>query len=147
MNTEPTNRKVRTNFTYLVFLTIFLMFMSCDDGGDTNGPEIKTEARTEIEVITEFAAVKQSVTYDILKVFSKNYTTKLFDRDDLTYEEIDLIFGKIASLAEYKEPVEECADRLLTKTSFNKVGNIQKATGLGDAVKGFFTWISGSGER
>ncbi len=147
MKTEPTNQKVKANFTYLVFLTIVLMFISCDDGGDTNGPEIKTEARTEIEVITEFAAVKQSVTYDILKVFSKNYTTKFFDRDDLTYEEIDLIFGKIASLEEYKEPVEECADRLLTKTSFNKVGNIQKATGLGDAVKGFFNWVSGSGKR
>jgi len=147
MKNGQTNTKVRSNFLYLLFLTITLIIISCDGGSDTNSPVIQTEARTDIEVLTEFAAVKQSVTYDILKIFSKNYTTKIFNRDDLTYEEIDLVFGKIAGLMTYREIVEESADKLLAKTSLNKVGNIKRATGLGDAVKGFFTWISGSGKR
>lgn len=147
MKTKPIKQKLIAGVLNFTFLTIILFIISCDDGGNTNEPEIKTEARTEIEVITEFAAVKQSVTYDILKVFSKDYTTKFFDRDDLTYEEIDYVFGKLADLQKYQESVESSANILIAKTSLNKVGNIKAAKGLGDAMKGFFTWLSGSGKR
>ncbi|MCB0731089.1 MAG: hypothetical protein KDC88_08655 [Ignavibacteriae bacterium] len=134
-------------FLFFTILTFILPVTSCDDSTDPHDNNNVTEARSEIEAITEFAAVKQSVTYDILKLFSDNYTKKLFQNDDLTYAEIDEMYAKLASLQGYEEAVEDAINSMLYKTSLNKAGNIRSTKGLGDAVSGFFSWISGSGER
>ena len=55
----------------IMLLSLPLFLTNCDK--DSTGPIELSEnaaARKEVEVITEFAAVKQSVTYDILKIFS-----------------------------------------------------------------------------
>lgn len=132
---------------YLTFMSIFFFSQSCDEESNPADNNEVTEARAEIETITEFAAVKQSVTYDILSTFSDNYTKKLFNEGDLTYEEIDHLFERISSLNSYEGNVEEAMNSLLYKTSLNKSGNINAVNGLGDALSGFFNWVSGSGKR
>lgn len=132
----------------IMLLSLPLFLTNCDK--DSTGPIELSEnaaARKEVEVITEFAAVKQSVTYDILKIFSGNYTHKLFKGGDLTKEQIDEIFGKIAKLKEYETSVNSATSQLLYKAQLNKAGNIKSISGLGDAMNGFFSWISGSGKR
>jgi hypothetical protein len=147
MKNQSTNQKIKLPLAKLFFLIIIIGFLSCDDGNGPQFPEVKTEARSEIEAITEFAAVKQAVTYDVLKTFSANYTKKLFERDDLTYQEIDFIFESFAGLNEYQSIVENSLSSLSYKSNLNKVGNIKAVNGLGDAMKGFFTWLSGSGKN
>lgn len=132
----------------LITLSFILVMPACDDGGsDPEEESANVQARTEIEAITEFAAVKQSVTYDIMSTFSDDYTTKFFQNDDLAYEQIDFVFERIASLSEYEDEVGEAVSKLLTKSALNKSGNIHSVAGLGDALSGFFSWMSGSGKR
>jgi len=141
------HRKIKSFFYLLPISFLALSFLSCDESTKPEEQNPVSEARSEIETVAEFAAVKQSVTYDILKTFSDNYTKKLFEGDDLTYEEIDQVFSGLTSLQEYEESVKDAADDLLNKTKLNKPSNIQSANGLGDALSGFFSWVSGSGKR
>ncbi len=131
----------------LVLLSIIIMFNNCDESTGPEKQNKNSQARTDIETITEFFAVKQSVTYDILKIFSHEYTTKFFEGETLTYQEIDKIFKKLSSLAEYEKTVTAAADNIISKTSLNKAGNISSNQGLGNALKGFFTWLTGSAKR
>ena len=147
MKYQKINSHTKQFLLLTIFLIPFLLFTSCDEGTDPEKNDERTEARTEIETITEFAAVKQSVTYDILSVFSDNYTKKFFENSDLTYEQIDELYEKIAGLKDYEESVSGALNKLTYKTSLNKAGNIKSVTGLGDALKGFFSWASGSGKR
>ncbi len=130
----------------IIFTSIFLT--NCDDDNGTSPDELKpsTLKRIDAEIITEFAAVKQSVTYDILSAFSDNYTKKFFQDDDLTYEEIDDIYAKLAMLQGYEDNVTKAANNLF-KQSLNKAGNISSTNGLGSALSSFFGWISGSSKR
>ncbi len=136
--------KISVLFVMMLFI---IPFYSCDESTKPEEENSELAKRTDIETVTEFFAVKQSAAYDVLKVFSGNYTHKFFEGGDLTYEEIDFVFKKFADLAEYENSVNLAASKLLTKTSLNKPGNIEAVKGLGDAVKGFFSWLSGSGKR
>ncbi len=131
-----------------ILILMFFSIQGCDKGTEPEEQEPQSKlSRSDVETVTEFFAVKQSVTYDMLKIFSGNYTHKFFEGGDLTYEEIDEIFAGFAELAQYKKSVTEAANNLLSKSSLNKPGNIKAVEGLGDALHGFFSWITGSGKR
>ncbi len=145
----------KINFTNLkrltaLFILVVILFSAqgCEKGTEPEEQAPPTiQARSDVEKVTEFFAVKQSVTYDMLKIFSGNYTHKFFEGGDLSYEEIDQIFAGFAELAQYEKSVTEAANNLLAKSSLNKPGNIKAVEGLGDALHGFFSWITGSGKR
>ena len=147
------NSKFAKNKLYiLTVLLLFFIFLiqGCNKSNSTE-PEKpanqNTQIRSAAEVVTEFAAVKQSATYDILRIFSGNYTHKLFEEDQLTYKQIDSVFGYFASLSEYQDKVESAVTELQNSSGLNKPGNINNITGLGDAMHGFFSWLTGSGKK
>ncbi len=150
MSAKLIDEKVKKLLLIAFILTSILFIESCNKDNPAepqNTQNPVSQMRTEVETITEFAAVKQSVTYDILRIFSNNYTQKLFSENDLTYEQIDTVFEKLASLTKYQNTVETAANGLLKNVQLNKTGNIQSITGLGSALHGFFSWLTGSGKR
>ena len=143
-----TKGKIYGIATLLLFLIFILQGCNKDNTTEPKVPENpNSQVRSAAEVVTEFAAVKQSATYNILRIFSGNYTKKLFEEDQLTYEQIDSVFGYFASLAEYQDKVESAVTELQSTSGLNKPGHIENITGLGDAMHGFFSWLTGSGKK
>ncbi len=127
----------------------FLIFglSSCDFFGNDDFNSTSKKEREAAEVITEFIALKQCYTLDMLKTFSDDYTVEFFRDDDLTYEEIDQIFANIADLGSYEKDVNLALKKLNIQLNAEKSGNLKSVQGLGSAFRSFFEWMSGSGKR
>lgn len=133
-------------------ISTLLILTSCEwiNGPDDNNPA-KTELRSAYEVILEVNAIKQARLYDVLKAFSNDYNSE-FLQNDLTYEEIDAVFENLTYVLQYEDEIDNAVNTINKAESSTLLGK-QKSKyhdeflGVGSALKDFFTWASGSGER
>jgi hypothetical protein len=133
-----------------VLVLLGMMFASgCKKDSDTK-PKDDLQLRQPYEVLLEANAVKQAAMYDVIKAFSNDYQDKFLSRD-LTYEQIDAVFDGFARAAAFEEEVEKA---LLLIDKANKDSELYRrypaaaeVRGIGDAMRQFYGWASGSSKR
>jgi hypothetical protein len=98
----------------------------------------------------EANAVKQAAMYDAIEVLSNNYTQKLFS-NDLTYDQADAMLSAFAEAAAYSEDVDKAItiieDTKKKSTLYQNESRLKSTMGIGSALRGFYEWASGAGER
>ncbi len=127
-----------------------LWFMSGCEKDKNNGSSERAELRGAYETIVEANAVKQAAMYDALDVMSNNYTQKLFTHD-LTYKQADAMLAAFAEAAAYSEDVDKALEVIeetkKKSTLYQNESKLKSTMGIGSALRGFYEWASGAGER
>ena len=135
-------------FFSLAFLLTLLMNSGCKKDAATD--PVQENLRSHYMVIVEANAVKQAAMYDIVKAMSDDYQGELLAKD-LTYEQIDAVFAAIARAASYEEEFEksmlEIEKASANSQLYKHYPALATTRGIGDAVRGFFSWASGSAAR
>ncbi|MFA6472205.1 MAG: T9SS type A sorting domain-containing protein [Candidatus Latescibacterota bacterium] len=122
--------------------------LAVTDGETYNFTVTRLTERQAYQAIIDFAIAKQIMMYDILEIESSSYTTGLFE-NELTYAQIDSLFSTIYGLSTYKASTDnaEAALAYIQSKTTAKAANVMKTAGLVSSMKGFWTYLSGSGER
>ncbi|MBN2763654.1 MAG: hypothetical protein JXR41_11235 [Bacteroidales bacterium] len=130
-------------------LMALCFFSGCEKDKSEAGTK-RDKLRDAYETIVEANAVKQAAMYDAIEVLSNNYTQKLFTHD-LTYEQADAMLSAFAEAAEYSEDVDKALSVIeetkKKSTLYQNEARLKSTMGIGSALRGFYNWVSGAGER
>lgn len=135
-------------FLSLAFLLTLFINSGCKKDAATD--PVQENLRSHYMVILEANAVKQAAMYDMVKAMSDDYQGELLAKD-LTYEQIDAVFAAIARAASYEEDFEksmlEIEKAAANSQLYKHYPALATTRGIGDAMRGFFSWASGSSKR
>ncbi len=140
------------NYRFLIFPLMamglgLMIAVACnkddDDGNKIPDTPTPTPLRNAYEKIIEAHAVKQAGMYDIIKAFSNNYQSQFLSQD-LTYSQIDDVFQAIERATKFNSELEAA---IVVFENGKSAGGGVKSKGIGDALRNFATWASGSGQR
>ena len=139
------------NRVFLLAVTVMTLgFLTGCEKDKSEGSSKRATLRNAYETIVEANAVKQAAMYDAVEVLSNNYTQKLFSHD-LTYEQADAMLSAFANAASYSEDVDEALsvieDTKKKSTLYQNETRLKSTMGIGSALRGFYEWASGAGER
>jgi|GEM_PF-5358802 hypothetical protein len=145
------------NSILVMLLFVLILFSGCsstdsvigdkndDDIGNGSGLGGEDSSRTAIETVIDFAIIKQATLYEAIGIMSDDYSAG-FMENDLSYEQIDKLFSSLYSLTDYETEVET-AIAVIESESLSKPAQVEGIEGLGNSMRKFFTWASGSGVR
>jgi len=139
------------NKVFLLGVTVIALgFLTGCNKDKNEGSSERKELREAYEIIVEANAVKQAAMYDAIDALSDNYTQKLFT-SDLSYEQADAMLSAFAEAATYGEDVDkalEVIEETKKKSSlYQNESKLKSTMGIGSALRGFYEWASGAGER
>lgn len=131
-------------------MVLALVSMTGCEKDKSGGSSKRAELRDAYETIVEANAVKQAAMYDAIDALSNHYTQKLFT-SDLTYKQADAMLAAFADAAAYAKDVDKALEVIegtkKKSTLYHNESRLKSTMGIGSALRGFYNWVSGAGER